>query len=166
MRICLVSSTKFKQSHYDMDAYWFPHLTGPSLDLELLPYGLTTLGLLKKWLSALQSVSESPQSKENGEHQPRIDAVLEGHNKIRDIILQQPDLNGSGITLPELSQHIRLWWMFDIALKSSWLLQTNLYYSVLAFLAPAFPSIHLLPIQICFCLTFRATALLWSWGDQ
>ena len=71
-------------SYYDMDAYWFPHLTGPSLDLELLPNGLTTLGLLKKWLLALQSVSESPQSKENGEHQPRIDAVLEGHNKIRD----------------------------------------------------------------------------------
>ena len=79
------------------------------MDLELLPNGLTTLGLLKKWLLALQSVSESPQSKENEEHQPRIDAVLEGHNKIRDVILQQLDLNGLGITLSELSQHIRLW---------------------------------------------------------
>ena len=51
----------------------------------------------------------SPRKK-NGQHQPRIDAVLEQYNRIRDAVLQQPDLNGSGITLPELSQHtIRTW---------------------------------------------------------
>ena len=145
-----------------MDAYWFPHLTGLSLDLGLLPYGLTTLGLLKKWLSALQSVSKSPQSKENGEHQPRIDAVLEGRIKIRDVILQQLDLNGSGITPPELTYQtmVNVWHFAKINL-----IIAN-QFILLAFLAPAFPSIHLLPIQICFCLTLRATALLWLWGDH